>query len=62
MTVMLFVIKNSLVKKKCEIVHCRDETASSFVAKVRGEVLGHFHGVAVNHYSRMWIRLSGLPG
>jgi hypothetical protein len=28
-------------------VRCHDTTASSFVAKVRGEVFVHFHAVAV---------------
>jgi hypothetical protein len=33
-TVVLFFVKNSLAKKKnrkCEMVHCHDATASSFV-------------------------------
>jgi hypothetical protein len=29
------------------MVHCRDATASSLVAKVQGEVLAHFHAVTV---------------
>jgi hypothetical protein len=29
------------------MMRCRDATASSFVAKVRGEVFAHFHEVAV---------------
>jgi hypothetical protein len=32
---------------KCETVRCRDATASSFVAKVRGKVFSHFQAVAV---------------
>jgi hypothetical protein len=32
-------------KSMCETVRCRDATASSFVAKVRGEVFAHFHAV-----------------
>jgi hypothetical protein len=28
-------------KVKCETVHCRDATSSSFVAKVPGEVFAH---------------------
>jgi hypothetical protein len=28
-------------------MRCRDATARSFVAKVRGEVFAHFHSVAV---------------
>jgi hypothetical protein len=35
-------------------VRCRNATASSFVTKVRGEVLAHFHAVAVK--SRISIR------
>jgi hypothetical protein len=49
-TVMLFfffLVKNSLVKRKCKTVCCRDATASCFVAKVRDEVFSHFHAVAV---------------
>jgi hypothetical protein len=41
------LVKNSLVKRRCETVRCHDSTASSFVAKVRGEVFAHFHTVAV---------------
>jgi hypothetical protein len=43
---MLFLVRNSLVKRKYVKVRC-DATASSFVAKVRGEVLARFHTVAV---------------
>jgi hypothetical protein len=42
---MLFLVKNFLVKKEVETVRCRDARASSFVAKVRGEVFSHFHAV-----------------
>jgi hypothetical protein len=35
------------------MVRCRDATASSFVAKVLGEVIAHFHAVAVNRHSSM---------
>jgi hypothetical protein len=45
---ILFLVKNSLMRKEM-----RDATASSFVAKVRGEVFGHFHVVAVKHHSSM---------
>jgi hypothetical protein len=42
--------KNSLVKKrKCEILRCRDATASSFVTKVQSEVFARFHAVAVKN-------------
>jgi hypothetical protein len=45
---VLCLVKHSLVKKKkmnCKMLSC-DATASSFVAKVRGEHLAHFHAVA----------------
>jgi hypothetical protein len=29
-------------------LHCRDATASSFVAKVLGKILAHFHAVTMN--------------
>jgi hypothetical protein len=49
---MMFLVKNSLVKRKCETVRCRDdETARYFAAKVRGEVYVHFHAVAVKRHS-----------
>jgi hypothetical protein len=38
---------------KCDAVHCHDATASSYVAKVRGEVFTHFHAVAVKLCSNM---------
>jgi hypothetical protein len=41
---------------------CCDETASSFVAKVRGEVFAHFHAVAVRRNSNMRNWLFGLQG
>jgi hypothetical protein len=47
---------------KCEAVLCRDSTASSSVAKVRGEVFAHFHAVAVKRHSSMRNWLFGLPG
>jgi hypothetical protein len=46
--------QNLLVEKKCETVRCRDETASSFVAKFRGEVFAHFHAVALKRHRSMW--------
>jgi hypothetical protein len=51
MTVMLLLVKNSLVKKELSDGDCHDATASSFVAKVRGEVFTHFHAVAVKRHS-----------
>jgi hypothetical protein len=40
-------------EKECETVRCRDATASSLVAKVRGEVFAHFHAVAVSGIDRL---------
>jgi hypothetical protein len=34
-------------KRKSEMVHCRDATASSFVTKIRGEIFAHFQAVKV---------------
>jgi hypothetical protein len=34
-------------RRKQEMVCCHDATASSFVAKVWGEVFAHFHSVAI---------------
>jgi hypothetical protein len=48
-------------KKKCEKVRRHDATASSFVAKVRGEVFAHFHAVAVKLHNSMRNGLFGLP-
>jgi hypothetical protein len=39
-----------------------DETDNCFVAKVREEVLSHFHAVAVKGLGSMQNWLSGLPG
>jgi hypothetical protein len=50
---MLFLIKNFLAKRKCEAVRCRDARASSFVAKIQGEVFSHFQAVAVNCQNSM---------
>jgi hypothetical protein len=47
----LVLVKNSLVKMKCEIVHCHDTTASSFVAKVWDEVFADFYTVTIKHHS-----------
>jgi hypothetical protein len=49
-------------KRKCETVRCRDATASSIAAKVRGEVFAYFHTVAVKCHSSMQNRLFGMPG
>jgi hypothetical protein len=57
-----FWLKIPLWKRKFETVHCRDATASSFVAEVRGEVFAHFHAAAVKHKSSMRNWLFGLTG
>jgi hypothetical protein len=49
-------------KRKGETVNCCDETVSYFVTKVRGEVLAHFHAVAVKRHSSRWNLLFSLPG
>jgi hypothetical protein len=61
---MLFLVTNSVVKKKCETVRCLDATASSFVSKVRGEdfAFAHFQAVAVKRQSSIRNWLFGLPG
>jgi hypothetical protein len=38
-------------RNQCEAVHYNDATASFSLARVRGEVLAHFHVVAVTHHS-----------
>jgi hypothetical protein len=43
------------------MVHCRDATASSFVAKVRSKVFVHFHALTIKHHSSMRNLLFGLP-
>jgi hypothetical protein len=59
--VLLFFLKNSLAKRKCETVHCHDATASSFVAKVQSKAFVHFHAVAVKHHKSVQNLLFGLP-
>jgi hypothetical protein len=61
-TVMLVLVRNSLVKNKCETVRCRDATASSIAVKDRSEVFAHFHKVAVKRHNSMRNWLFGLPG
>jgi hypothetical protein len=61
-TVLLLSVKNSRWKRKYEIVCCRDATAISFVAIVRGKVFAHYHTVAEKHHSSMRNWLFGLPG
>jgi hypothetical protein len=43
-------------------VSCLDAKATSFFAKVRGEVFAHFHAVAVKHHGSVRNRLFDLPG
>jgi hypothetical protein len=38
-------------KRMCETLRCRDETSSSFVAKVCGEVFAYFHSVTLKRHS-----------
>jgi hypothetical protein len=59
---MLFLVKNSLFRKKCETVSCHAATANYFVAKVRGEVFAQFHAVAVKRQISMRNRLFVLQG
>jgi hypothetical protein len=50
MTVMLFLVKNSQVKKrKREMVHCCDY----FVVKVQSKVFAHFHTLATKCHNSM---------
>jgi hypothetical protein len=44
---MLLLVKIPWLKKNCETARYRDSETSSFVAKVRGEVLVYFRSVAV---------------
>jgi hypothetical protein len=62
MTLILFLVKYSLVKRKCGTVSCLDATDSSFVAKVLGEVLANFYAVAIKRHINMRNWLCGLPG
>jgi hypothetical protein len=41
-------------ERRNEMVHCRDATTSSFVAKVWGKVFTHCHAVAIKLHSSMW--------
>jgi hypothetical protein len=59
---MLFLAKNSLVRKNCETVCCLDPATNYFVPKVWVEVFAQFHAVAVNSHSSMRKSLFGLPG
>jgi hypothetical protein len=59
-TVVLFSVTNSLVKRMCETVRCRDATAGTFAPKARGEVFEHFQAVAVKRHSSMRTRRFAL--
>jgi hypothetical protein len=54
--------KHSLWKMKREAMSSRDSKASSFFAKVRGEVFAHFLVVVVKRRISVWNWLLGLPG
>jgi hypothetical protein len=49
---MLCLVKNSLMKRMCEMESCRDAIAR-FCRQVRGEVFAHFYAVAVKPRSSM---------
>jgi hypothetical protein len=49
-------------EKGNKMVHYCGATATSFVAKVRGKVIAHFHIVTVKRHSSMRNWLFGLPG
>jgi hypothetical protein len=59
--VMLCLVTCPLWRRKCGTVRCYDATASSFVAKVQGEVFSHFHTFTVEDHSSMRNSLFGLP-
>jgi hypothetical protein len=62
MTVMLFLVKDSLVKKrKCEMVCC-DATPSYIAAKDCCTASAYIHAVAVKHHSSVQNLLFGLSG
>jgi hypothetical protein len=50
---MLFLVKNSLVKKEVRDGVLSDTTASFLVAKIRTEVFTHFHIVTLKCHSSM---------
>jgi hypothetical protein len=59
---MLFLVKNSLVKKEVWNSVLSWCNSQFFVTKVLGEVFSHFHAVTVKRYSRMQNWLFGMPG
>jgi hypothetical protein len=48
---VIFFIKNDPGEKESEMVPCHYTTATSFVAKFRGEVFAHFHTVTVKRHT-----------
>jgi hypothetical protein len=47
------LVKNSLMKRKCAMVHRRDATGNSLSSKF-GVMSAHFHAVTIKHHSSMW--------
>jgi hypothetical protein len=62
MTVMLFLVKTFPAEKRnvrrCLVV--MQQPVSSFIAKVWGEVLAHFHAVAIKSNSSITVRPARL--
>jgi hypothetical protein len=61
-TVILFLVKSSLVKYEMwdgALSWCNSQF---FFAEAYSKILAHFHTVAVKHHSSMWNWLFGLPG
>jgi hypothetical protein len=50
---IVFLLKNSLIKRKCLMECCHDATAHSLVAKVQGKVIAHFHAVSIKCHNSM---------
>jgi hypothetical protein len=49
-------------KRKCVVVRCCNATASSFVARILGEVFAYLHAVAIKHHNSMRNWLFSLSG
>jgi hypothetical protein len=62
MTVMLFLVKSSLVKNEMWDGALSCCNSQFLFAKVQGKDLAHFHTGAVKHHSSMWNQLFGQPG
>jgi hypothetical protein len=58
---MLFLVKYSLVKRKCEAVRC-DATAIFSVAKAPGEIFSYFQAIALKRHNICGIYCLVLPG